>query len=439
MVSIAVVTALTVDLAYQTRVSAQLAANARDELRAQALAKSAVNVSRLVLHFQQQLDGVTSAARTAAGALGGAAGAPPGGAGAAGQAVPPPAPASPLGGGLRLWDLVPVDSSLVGLLLGGGAGPADGPGAEPGPPPPAAAPPGAEGPAEAGAAPPRRGFGDFDGAFQAKIEDEERKINVRQLAGIATLPIVQAARLAELIRDPRYDFLFDEDDANGWRVGRRELFAQLKDWADEDQQSSSFTGNLQQPFEQGYSDENAFYDRLEDRYAAKNAAFDSMGELYLVAGVSDAFMAAFGDALTVYPELNAKINVNTTDRAQILLNVLAMSNPPNVPQPAVLDPAFPEKLDVALALARPLPFLSITVQQFARVLQELGVQVNPLYLQPVDPSGQAAFSDRSTTFRIRATGTAGEVTRHVDAVVVFDRRAGPLAQDLGRLIHWHEE
>jgi general secretion pathway protein K len=440
MVSIAVVTALTVDLAYSTRVSLQLAANARDELRATALAKSAVNVSRLVLHFQAQLDGVAAAGQAAAQRAQGPAPKAPGAGGA--QA---PAQANPLAsllgagglgalGGLRLWELVPVDSALVPLLLGGGPGgaaPAD-----------AAAPAPADADAAAaqgaGAAP-RRAFGDFEGAFQAKIEDEERKINVRQLNGVGALPIAQVARLAELVKDPRYDFLFDEDDANGMRVSRRDLVAALKDWVDEDEQLSVLGTNPAAPFEQGASDENGPYARLDDRYDAKNAWYDSHAELFMVAGVSDAFMAAFGDQLTVFPDVNATININAAGPAELVLNALVMSDPPGVPQPALLDPAFPQKLATALALAKPLPFMSMTPQQFASVLTGLGVKVQPAYLQATTDPGRVAFGTRSTTFRIRATGVAGDVKKEIQAVVLFDRRAGPLAQDLGRLVHWHEE
>ena len=442
MVSIAVVTAMAVDLAYQTRVSLQMAANARDELRATALAKSAVNVSRLVLHFQQQLDGATGAAAQATAALGGTA-AQTGKTGQAGQTGTAAAGTaagglgallgglgSGFGGGVRLWDLVPVDSSVVPLILGGGG--TTGATARP-----TAASPGA--PAAPGAEVPRAAFGDFDGSFQARIEDEDSKVNVRQLNGIGALPVAQAARLAELVKDDKWSFLFDQDDANGWRVSRRDLLAALKDWVDEDDQVSVFTGNPLQPFEQGSGDENALYQRASDRYQAKNAWFDSLGELYMVAGVSDAFMAAFGDRLTVFTDVNAPINVNAASRAELLLNALVMSDPPGVPQPVLADPGFGDKLEKALTLLRPLPFMSITPQQFAAVLQTLGVRVNPFYTQATTDPGKVAFGNTSSTFRIRATGSAGDVKKDIEAVVLFDRRAGPLAQDLGRLVHWHEE
>ncbi len=384
--SIAVITALTLDLAYNTRVSVQLAANARDELRAEYLARSAANLSRLVLHFQQQLDGGSTP-------------------GSGGGGIPG------LNLGIRLWELVPLDASTL-AFLGGGA-------------------PGGQAESEFSS------FGAFDGTFSAKVEDEDRKINLRQLNGIRPFHWAQAARLAELIQDARWDFLFDRDDANGLRVGRKELFANLKDWIDEDETGSTFTASPYQPFEPNYGDENGLYDRLPERYKAKNAPFDSLDELYLVAGISDPLMAAFGDRLTVYPDLSATINVNTDDSRELVLNAVVMGG--GVLQPVMADPAFVDKLRQALALARPFPFLALTPVQFAQVLQGLGVKVAPEYVAAANTGVSSAFGQRSSTFRIRATGTVGDVKRTVDQVVTFDRRALGLQQDLGRVLHFHEE
>jgi len=399
--SIAILTAVGVDLAYNTRVSLQLAANARDELRATYLAKSGVAVSRLVLYFQQRLDQATGVAN--------------------------PAPAQLVPGvsmrlALRLWELVPVDSSMVSLFLGG----SDARGAAP--------------PAPAAGEAPRRAFGDVEGSFQATVEDEERKINLSQFNGLAFQQFAQGMRLAQLVRDPRWDFLFDEDDANGFRVGRKELFGGIKDWEDEDETGDVFTGAPLKPFENGFGDENALYDRLADRYKAKNAPFDSLDELFMVGGVTDAFMAAFGDKLTVYPDMSATINVNTTDPQQLLVNALVMSDPQGVPQAALMDPAFLGKLQATLALLRPLPFLSITPQQFAGALAALGLKIHPVFSQASTGGQKNPFGDRSMTFHIRATGTAGDVRKTIDAIVTFDsRRAEGLAQDSGRLLHWREE
>lgn len=397
---VAIVTVMATELAYDTRVSLQIAANARDELRASHQARGAVALSRLVLHFQQRLDQAGGAAGSVLAGL-------QGGAGAAGL----PAAATQGTFSVRLWDAVPVDDTFIAMLLG-------------------FSPAGREG---------ARASGPVDGGFQATIEDEERKVNVAQLAGLSTVAAPQLQRLLLAVRDPQYDLLFDREDEFGNRLSRRDVAVALRDWVDEDATTSTLGANPMSPFENGFGDENQYYDRGEDRYRAKNARYDSLDELYLIAGIGDAFMGAFGDQLTVYPDVNATINVNTSDPEQLLVNALLMSNPPGVPQPPLLDPAFAQKLDLALRLARPLPFMTITVQQFATVLQALGVKLQPVYLQAQNTDTRSPFGNKSSTFTIRATGRAGNVEKNIDAVVTMDDRAGQLQADLGRLLHWRED
>jgi general secretion pathway protein K len=409
---VAVVSVMATELAYDTRVSLQIAANARDELRASYQARGAVALSRLVLHFQQRLDRAGGAASQALAGITGGTGAAPAAAGAAATGT----------FSFRLWDAIPVDSVAMGLLLGtGGAKDAkdirDAKDAK-----------GAKGPRRVA-----------DESFQATIEDEDRKVNVSQLAGLSTVSGAQLQRFLLAVRDPRFDVLFDREDELGNRLSRRDVAVALRDWVDEDATTSSIGVNPASPFENGFGDENQYYDRGDDRYRAKNARFDSLDELYLVAGLGDAFMAAFGDQLTVYPDVNATTNVNTSDPEQVLVNALLMSDPPGVPQPPLLDPAFSQKLDLALRLARPLPFMTITVQQFATVLQALGVKLQPIYLQAQNTDTRSPFGNTSSTFSIRATGRAGDVERTIDAVVTMDDRAGQLQGDLGRLLHWRED
>ena len=405
---VAVVAVLATELAYDTRISLQIAANARDELRASYQARGAVALSRLVLHFQQRLD---QAGGVASQFISGAA------ASAGGQAV---ASAMPQGTfSFRLWDAVPVDSMSMGLLLGTGTSKEskeskDAKGAK-----------GVQVPT--------------DESFHAVIDDEERKVNVSQLAGLSRVSGPQLQRFLIAVRDPRYDVLFDREDEMGNRLSRRDVAVALRDWVDEDATTSVIGLKPGTPFEPGFGDENQYYDRGEDRYRAKNARFDSLDELYLVAGVGDAFVAAFGDHLTVYPDVNAAGNINTTDPEQVMVNALLMSDPPGVPQPPLLDPAFSQKLDLALRLARPLPFMTITVQQFATVLHALGVKVQPIFLQAQNTDTRSPFGNTSSTFTIRATGRAGNVEKTIDAVVTMDDRAGKLQGDLGRLLHWRED
>jgi len=400
MVAVALVTALAVDLAYQTRVSLQIAANGRDELRALAQARGAVALSRLVLNLQVQLDEATGQAANLA-ALGGQGA-------AAASAMPRP----------QIWKLVPITSQLAAnLFAGGGATP----------PPPS----GGDG-APAAAPPP-------EGQFDAVIEDEDRKVNA-QLDGSAQSGVLggQVEALTQLVGDRRWDFLFEREDEHGVKISRTDLAVFLTDWTDDDQVQSSFTGVPTKPFEAGFGDENYYYERGDDRYKAKNARFDSLDELYLVAGIGETFMAAFGDRLTVYLSRNAKMNVNADTRDELLRNARIMADPPG--QPILSDPSFPERLEKAVSTLRLGGFVAMTPQQFAGALESLGVAVGATYTQAQNRDKRGAFTDRSKVFRIRGTGSAGQVQKSIEVVVSFDpEQAREEAAGLGRPLHWYEE
>lgn len=396
MVAVAVLTALAVELAYDTRVSIRIAANARDDLKASYAARGGVALSRLVLNFQQEIDKTLAKPPSAA----------------AGQ-VSMPRP--------QLWRLVPVGSALAGGLFGGAglaAPPSDGPG---GPP--------------------------ADG-FEAAIDDEGRKLNV-QLDSLPTsgLLAAQVQAIYQLICDPRWDALFDRDDANGVRVSRQDLLVHLVDWVDEKEEGAALAASFppgscvmltpQNPFERGYQDENHPYDRGQDRYRAKNARMDSLAELYMVAGIGDAFMAAFGDAITVHLPRNAQRNVNETDPQGLLLNAKIIADPPS--QPALLDPEFGARLHTLVMEATFGGMLSMTPAQFGQLVQAAGVTVNANQLGPTSTTNP--FTDRSSWFRVRSVGRAGDVTKTLDVVVWFDDKATPgvPVTTPGRLVHWREE
>jgi general secretion pathway protein K len=249
---------------------------------------------------------------------------------------------------------------------------------------------------------------------------------------------LQAAQLTSFFRmveDPRWDFLFDREDENGVKVTRADLAIALADWVDDNPNASALDGLV---LESGFGDENALYDRGDDRYRAKNARFDSLAELFLVSGVSDAFMAAFGDRLTVYLSRNAKMNVNTLDPIELIRNALVMADPPG--QPMLADPSLPERLQKAVSDVTAGGIFAMSPIQFAQILQGFGVAVSPIYLQQRNLDQRGAFDDRAEVFRIRARGAAGAVEKRIDAVVTIDpaQIRGQRAP-LGRLLGWREE
>ncbi len=411
LVAVAVLTALATDLAYDTRVSLRIAGNARDELQATYQAKGGVALSRLVLSFQQSVDAAIPALP--------------------GQGLAMPRP--------QLWKMVPVDSTLAANLF-----PESGAAAAAAPAPPS---PQERAMAGAAALPP-------SGGFAATIDDEGTKVNV-QLDSSYTGGLLgaQVVSLWQLICDPRWDALFDVEDENGQRYSRTDLIVNLKDWVDPDPVGSALAASFPgggcsivippgaNPFEQGFSDENYPYDRGEDRYRAKNARMDSLGELYLVAGVTDAFMAAFGDSLTVYLSRADKLNLNATDKLALLYKARLIAEPKT--QPVLYDPEFPDKLQKVVMERTLGGMLSLAPLDFGQLLQALGVTVNLTALSAQSTSNP--FTDRSSVFKITVAGRVGDVTKNLEAVVRFDTGQPGQPQQVqpvttpGQLRHWRED
>lgn len=381
IVSLAVLTAFAVDLAYQARVGIQTSANARDDLRALYEAKGAVALARLVLSFQAQIDQQTSALAQ----------------------NPQLAALAPR---VQIWNLVPVSSTFASTLLGTGAEP------------PSVGPPA--------------------GAFDAKLEDERAKVNA-QLDGIGDLLTGQLAAWFDLVGDRKWDFLFDRQDEEGNQVSRNDLAVNLIDWVDQNKVTSALTGNPAKPVEDGFGDENAAYERGSDPYRVKNARFDSLDELYLVSGVSDAFMAAFRDRLTVYVKRDTKFSLPCGDADMELRAAKIMaSDQPN--QPAFSDASFPDRLAKAVSDATLGCVLVPSTTQYAGILVALGVAPNSIYLDPKNVDQRGAFGTAPGVYRVRARGTAGDVTKTIDAIVTMDpAQMGGQPSQLGRLLHWRED
>jgi len=253
-VSIAILTAVAAEFAFQSRVDLELATHQRDALRAEYLAKSSIGLARMLLLFQKQLD------RTSASLPG------------------------PLAGmNIQLWRMAKLDCHLLQTVV-----PQAGAGRRP-----KFATAGGGGVDEQG----RIDYGGFAGCFDARIEDEQEKLNVNALAGLQTGTAQSAVqRFYNLVSDKRFDFVFDREDSNHVRANPADVLIAVKDWEDDDDTQSALTVNAlgQATLQNGFSDEAGLYSRYTPRYRPKNSWFDSLGELYLVNGVTDRFMAAFG-------------------------------------------------------------------------------------------------------------------------------------------------
>ena len=394
--SIAIMTAVAVDFQFNASVDLQLAANARDELRAEYLARSAINVGRLVLMFQRQLDSQTGNAGSLLQSLG------------LGGAT---------GGSLnfRLWEIVPIDCGVLTFVLGGGLSALGGAsfggdGQE-----------GAESLALAS-------FGDFDGCFNATIEDEEQKLNVNRLNMGSLTGQAPMLQLRAMMVDPRFEFLFDREDAHALKLLPDEVLIALHDWIDdgETQATINLTGSGE-PFPDGFSDENRNYmSRYPVRYRSKNAAFDTLDELYQVDGVGDLFMSAFRDRLTDYPDKTKLLNINTSSQEQMLLNIFLAAEDEN--DMKLRDLTTLQNILQEIGQAKVFSFIGMSTSQFISIIENNGITVKPA----LKAKNNKWITDKSETFTIRATGQAGRVEKRMTAVIRSDSA-------LGKVLYFRQE
>lgn len=443
VVGIAVLSLVANEVRYNSMVELRLATNQRDELRANYLARSGIAMSRLMLRYQKQMDqmpipnfggllqGILGSNPGLAGLLGGAGagglGALAGGA-LGGAGGPPGAPGAPPAMGsasIQLWRMAKIDCHMLEGMVPevnekGGLAPApknkkfefdD------------------ENP-ELGKEMQAKKFGSFTGCFDTQITDEEERINLAKLDAPGATATVLLVQLVATLGDKKYEFLFEKEDANRVKVTPTEVITALRDWIDEDESGSTlnFSGTGD-PFLKGFSDENGGYSRYTPAYRAKNARFDSLDELYMVHGVNDRFMAAFRDKLTVYPDVNSRLNINTDDPILLEVAIRSVADPLR-PDPRLADPIFMDTLIKKIRASRMFALFGMTAADFVNIVAAAGIPVNAAIANNVQ--GNRFISDKSMTYRIRTTGTAGDVSRTITAVVRLD-------DGLGRLVYWREE
>lgn len=446
LVGIAVLALVANEVRYNSVVELRLATNQRDELRAHYLAKSGISMSRLMLRFQKQLDAIQipNLGGMLQQLMGGAAGAGgplgqlgsllgnPAGAGAAGGVAG--IAAGLLGGGaqgggsmsIQLWKMAKIDCHMLSQMVpefdekGAAIRPSsldkkfdfD-----------------EENP-ELGQAQSTRRFGSFTGCFDTVITDEEERINLNKLDAPQGTSMPLLLMLISTIGDKKYEFLFEKEDSNRVKLTPVEVITNFRDWVDEDETGSTLNLSGQgDPFIKGFSDENGGYVKYDPSYRAKNARFDSLDELFMVHGVNDQFMAAFKDKLTVYPNVNSRLNINTDDPILLEVAIRSVADPLR-PDPRMADPIFMDTLIKKIRAARMFALFGMTAADFVNIVAAAGIPVNAAIQNNVQ--GNRFIGDKSTTYRVKVTGSAGDVTRTITAVVRLD-------DTLGRLVYWREE
>jgi general secretion pathway protein K len=170
------------------------------------------------------------------------------------------------------------------------------------------------------------------GKYELVIVDEDAKINVNLGAANDIAHIRLAQQIMALIGPLQYATIFEQKDATGQFHDRKAVCQAIIDWADVDEQA--FNCDLSQlSAAQNAGVEDAWYQLLKKAYRRKNAPYDSLEEMHMVRGVSEDFWSTFIDPDPTNPKKRVvtvwgqgAVNVNTAN-AQTLLGVVCSGAP----------------------------------------------------------------------------------------------------------------
>ncbi|MFH1469709.1 MAG: hypothetical protein ABIO70_35310 [Pseudomonadota bacterium] len=247
-----------------------------------------------------------------------------------------------------------------------------------------------------------KNFLDFDGDFNASIVDEDRKVNLNGFASRQESSSLQtevtATSLYGLMSGQENDQWFYDRNIDRW-----EIIGNVADWVDRDSARCGLRS--------GYEDD--LYNRYDDDYLAKNAPFDSKEEVRLVAGWEGEVYERYQDRVTVWG--SGKINVNTADR-EVVAGLLRAYIQPQ-PADSVIDGFF-EQLQLQMGFSS---FQS--AQEFVEFIENnTGFTVSDEMKNVVSTS--------SSVFTITSMGVVGDTTVTITAVLDYSQGGGSMK-------YWH--
>jgi general secretion pathway protein K len=276
--------------------------------------------------------------------------------------------------------------------------------------------------------------------FEVTVVDEDSKVNINTPArGDAFSQARLATQLIGLMAGPQYDPLFDNRDADNQFSDRQTICGAIVDWVDPDQ--DAYVCDPHSGSAQSAGAEDSFYQQLKKPYYRKNAAFDSLQELHLVRGIGDDFWSTFVDPDPSHPDKRVltvwgqgKVNVNTAN-PQTVLAVVCGSAVPGTP--LCTDPTeaakFLSVFDMVKAFTQGAPLFG-SPKAFLSALKGqgmFGVALAAMGMKPIqllsDSEMLKAITTESQVFSIYATGyvKVGKRETRVRVHAVVDFRGAP--------------
>ncbi|MGB8294614.1 MAG: hypothetical protein WCG85_04240 [Polyangia bacterium] len=416
--SLSLLIALVGQFTYGTTVDAAQAANARDEVRAHYLARSALALSRLLIKIQLRF--VEPIMQQAQKMLADSTG-------------------QDLGISLRVTDYVTpllgffagskMETAMLSGLIGIDTKEAT-------------------------------GLGIPTGHMDAEITNEDGKIDINCGGGVTPdrpKQIMVFRLLQALMASPRYNWLFEQRNAEGQFVDRVELARALIDWADADEQAFAVDANSSGP-------EDYRYDQRDDPYQAHNDRYDTVDETNLVRGMDPDYAEAFASNFTVYASNpDCKVNLASVkgDCTPLIVGLVRAALFPDPSKPpadlSILDDnrLYPlasilcersqavgfDSLDALIGvLANPAASIARDDPRYQLMQTLTGITITKAQLS------QVAYVGPPRVYRVVATGESGKVKKRI--IVILDSArvlANPVTinpegeRAAGVIQYWREE
>jgi general secretion pathway protein K len=416
--SLSLLIALVTQFTFNTTVDSAQAVNARDEVRAHYLARSAVAMSRLLIKIQLRfVEPIMTQAQSLLNSQ-------------AGQ---------DLGISVRATDYInpllgffsgsKMETALLGSLVGVDINEAT-------------------------------GLGVPAGRMEAAITNEDGKIDLNCGGGSVPDRKIQLNLfrvLQALVSSPRYNWLFEQRKDSGQFMDRIDLVRAIIDWADADEQGFGVEANATGP-------EDYRYDQREDPYTAHNERYDTVDEVNMVRGMDPDFAEAFAGNFTVYASnKDCKINLASikSDCTPLLVGLLRAALFADLSKPpvdvSILDDnrAYPlasilcergaavgfDSLDTIIkVLSNPAGSLAREDPRFQLMQNMTGITITKAQL------GTVAYVGPPRVYRVVATGESGKVKKRITVILDSKRYLdNPTTNDpegeraAGVIQYWREE
>lgn len=209
------------------------------------------------------------------------------------------------------------------------------------------------------------GLGKTGGSFEILAAAENGKVNVNdpRLRDSEMSRINVASLLYQLVAPAKYDPLFSQLDERGRTNTRSDLVANIIDWWDVDEQRSNYDPTMGVVQSSGGEDSDYYRDQPEP-YLIKGAPFDTLEELRLVRGVSDDVWATFIEPdvedpnsrqVTVWSGLSAAVNPNEAEPEVLLARVCSYTEFRSQPLCSDSTGVEPGKFLMVMRMVRALP------------------------------------------------------------------------------------